>query len=68
MPLIKSQLLISHYTTIVATILLLSKIILSYSRYAKKKLVYIVITAPFSHQPSFYTKCTQANIRSSYNI
>ena len=31
------------------------------SYYAKKGLVYIIITDPFSRQPSFYTKCTKLN-------
>ena len=39
-----------------------------YSYYIKKKLVYIAITAPFSHRPSFYIKCTKLNIYSSCNI
>ena len=40
----------------------------TYSRYAEKGLVYIIIMAPFSRQPSFCAKCTKLNIRSSYNI
>ena len=36
-------------TYIVAVILLLSKIMHTYSYYIEKKLVYITITAPFSH-------------------
>ena len=52
----------------VAVILSLSKVILTYSRCADKKLVYIAIAAPFSRQPSFYFKCTSINMRSSYNI
>ena len=53
---------------IVLTILLLSKVILTYSRCTKKKLVYIIIVSPSSRQPSSYTKCTKANIHSSYNV
>ena len=44
------------------------KIISPYSRYIKKGLVYITITAPFSCQPSSYSKCTKANICSLYNV
>ena len=58
MPPIRSLLLTSYYTTVVATILLLGKIILSYSRYIEKKLVYVAIAAPSSRQPSFYMECT----------
>ena len=43
----------------VAVILSLGKIIPSYSHYNKKKLVYITIIAPFSHQLSFYSECTE---------
>ena len=38
-----------RYTYIMALILSLSKIIPTYSYYIKKGLVYITITAPFSH-------------------
>ena len=40
----------------------------SYSRYIEKKLVYIVIAAPSSRQPSSYTKCTKLNMQLFYNI
>ena len=40
----------------------------SYSRYIKKKLVYIIIAALSSCQSSSYAKCIKLNIRSSYNI
>ena len=55
-------------TRIVSTILSLGKVILTYSRYAEKKLVYITIASPSSRQPSSYAKYTKANIRSSYNV
>ena len=55
-------------TYIVLIILLLGKIISLYSYYAEKKLVYIIIIAPFNHQPSFYIKYTKLNIRLFYNI
>ena len=57
-----------YYACVIVVILSLSKIIPTCSYYADKKLVYITITAPFSHQPFFYFKCTSINIRSSYNI
>ena len=57
-----------HHTYIISVILLLSKIIPIYSRYAKKKLIYIIIITPFSRQPSSYLKYIKLNIRSSCNI
>ena len=67
MPSIKS-LFSNYYNWLVTTILSFSKVILFYSYYTEKKLVYIIIAAPFSRQPSSYIKCTQANIRSSCNV
>ena len=67
MPLIRS-LAFKHYTYIIATILLLSEIMPIYSYCAKKKLVYIVIIALFSYQPSFYIKYTKLNMHLSCNI
>ena len=55
-------------TRVISTILSLSKIILAYSRYSKKKLVYIAIVSPSGRQPSSYTKYIKANMRSSYNV
>ena len=55
-------------TYIVATILLLGKIMPIYSHYTEKKLVYITIITPFSHQPFSYIKCIKLNIRLFYNI
>ena len=52
----------------VAVILLLSKIMPSCSCCEEKKLVYIIIAAPFSRQPFFYIKCTKLNMHLSYNI
>ena len=61
--------LASKYCTyIIAVILLLSKIMPTCSCYAKKKLVYIIIIAPFSRQLSFCSECTQLNIYLSYDI
>ena len=57
-----------HYTYIVAVIFLFSEIILTYSCYAEKKLVYITIITPFSRQLFFYFKYTKSNIYLSYNI
>ena len=56
------------YTYIILVIFLLSEIMPIYSRYTKKKLVYIIIIAPSSHQPFFYFKCTKLNIYLFYNI
>ena len=67
MPFIRS-LVSKHYTYIVAVILSLSKIMPTYSYCVLKGLVYIIIIAPLSRQPSFYTKYTKSNMRSSYNI
>ena len=53
---------------LVLLILSLGKIILLYSYYIEKGLVYIAIIALFSSQPSSYTKCIKSNMRSSYNI
>ena len=55
-------------TYTVAVILLLGEIIPSYSYYKEKKLIYIIIIAPFSRQPSFYIKCTKSNMYSSCNV
>ena len=67
MPLIKS-LVSKYYAYIVSVILLLGEIMPTYSRYIEKKLVYIIIIAPFSHQPSSYIKCIKLNMHSSCNI
>ena len=67
MPPIRS-LALEHCTYIVILIFLLSEIIPIYSRCTKKKLVYIAIIAPFSCQPSSYTKYIKLNMRSLYNI
>ena len=53
---------------IVAVILLLSKIMPTYSRCVLKGLVYITIIAPLGRQPSSGTKCTKLNMRSSYDV
>ena len=56
------------YFKLVAVILLLGKIILTYSCYIEKGLVYIAIIALSSRQPSLYIKCTKLNIHTSCNI
>jgi len=55
-------------TILITLILLVSKVMPSYSYYIKKGLIYITIAAPSGRQPSFYTKYIKANIRLSYNI
>ena len=67
MPLIRS-LASKRYTHVVAIILLLNKIMPTYSRCVLKGLIYIIIIAPLDHQPSFYTKYIKLNIRLSYNV
>ena len=67
MPFIRS-LASKHCTYTVVVILLLGEIMPSYSHYKEKKLVYIIIIAPFSCQPSFYFKYTKLNIYSSCNV
>ena len=67
MPPIRS--LASIYCVLLATsISLNSKIMSSYSHYAKKGLVYITITALFSCQPSSYSKYIKANTHFLYNM
>ena len=53
---------------LIAVILLLNKIIPTYSRYTEKGLVYIAIIALSSYQSSSYIKCIKLNIRFLYNI
>ena len=59
---------LTYYFKLVAVILLLGKIMPTYSYYAEKGLVYIIIIALSSRQPSAYTKCTKLNIYLSYNV
>ena len=49
-------------------ILLTGIVIGPYSRCSKKGLVYIIIVAPSSCQPSSCSKCIKSNIRSRYDI
>ena len=57
-----------RHLKLVSLILLLGEIMPSCSYYMEKRLSYIAILAPFSRQPSFYTKYTRANMRSSCDI
>ena len=70
MPFIRSS--VSKRTTycfkLVAIILLLGKIMPTYSYYMEKGLVYIAIIAPLGRQFSSYTKCIKLNICLSCNI
>jgi hypothetical protein len=59
---------LAHCFKLVAVILLLSKIIPTYSCCTEKGLVYITIVTLFSHQLSSYSKYTKLNIHLSYNI
>ena len=67
MPPIRS-LVSKHCAHVISVILSLGKIMPTYSRYAEKKLVYIIITAPFSYQPFSYLKCTKLNMYLSCNV
>ena len=67
MPFIRS-LTSKRYAYIVLVILLLSKIMPTYSHCTEKKLVYITIAVPSSRQPSSCLKCTKSNMHLSYNI
>ena len=53
---------------LIAVILLLSKIMPTYSYYMEKGLVYIAIIASLGRQPSSYTKYTKLNMYLSCNI
>ena len=59
---------LTHYFKLVAVILLLSKIMPICSYYVLKGLVYIIIIALSSRQPSFYAKCTKLNMHLSCDI
>ena len=59
---------LAHCFKLMAVILLLSKIMPTYSYYAEKGLVYITIIALSSYQPSSYTKYTKLNMRLSCNV
>ena len=67
MPFIRSS-VSKRRAHVVEIIILLGEIMPSYSYYIKKGLVYIAIMALANHQPSFYTKYTKLNIRSSCDV
>ena len=67
MPLIRF-LTFKRRAKLVSTIILLGEIMPFYSYCIKRRLLYIIITALSSHQPSSCTKCTQVNMWVSYNI
>ena len=57
-----------RWAKLISTIILLGKIMPSYSRYVKRRLLYIIIIALSSRQSSSYIKCTKLNICLSCNI
>ena len=59
---------LAYYFKLVAVILLLNKIMPTCSNCIEKGLVYIIIIALSSRQPSFYTEYTKLNIYLSYNV
>ena len=67
MPLIRSLTSI-RCVLLAISISLDSEIISPYSRYTKKGLVCIAITAFSNRQPSFYSKCTKANTHSLCDV
>ena len=67
MPFIRSLASV-RYILLAISISLNSEIISPYSYYAKKGLVYIIIIALFSCQPSSYFKYTKANTCLLYNM
>ena len=67
MPFIRSLISV-YYTLLAVSISLNGEIISPYSYYTKKGLICVAIITLFSCQPSFYFKCTKANICSLYNV
>ena len=67
MSLVRS-LISKNYAYVIAVILLLGKIMPTYSHCMLKGLVYIAIIAPLSRQPSSYTKYTKLNMHLSCNV
>ena len=67
MPLVRSS-ASKRRACVVAVILLLGEIMPTCSYCVLKGLVYIAIVALLGRQPSFYTKCTKLNMRSSCNV
>ena len=67
MPFVRS-LISKHHARVVAIILLLNKIMPTYSRCVLKGLVYIIIIASLSRQPFSCAKYTKLNMRLSCNV
>ena len=67
MPFIRS-LVSKRCTRVIAVILLLGKIMPTYSCYVLKGLAYIIIIASLGRQPFSYTKYTKLNMCLSCNI
>ena len=67
MPSIRS-LVSKRRTYVIAVILLLGKIMPTYSYCVLKGLIYITIIAPLGYQSFSYIKCTKLNMRSSCDI
>ena len=59
---------LARYSKLVAVILLLNKIMFTYSHCMEKGLVYIIIIALSSCQPSLYTEYIKLNMCTLYNI
>jgi hypothetical protein len=59
---------LARRSKLVVVILLLNEIMPSYSCYAEKGLVYIIIAALFSQQPSSCSECIKSNIYLSCNV
>src|SRR6266702_8166064 len=57
-----------YHNHVITKILSLSEIMPFCFYYAKKKLIYIIITLPTGYQPFLYAKCTKINIYSLYDI
>ena len=57
-----------HYALLISSITLNREIMSPYSHYIKKGLVCVTIIKSFSHQPSFYFKCTKSNTYISCNM
>ena len=70
MPLIRSLAFkrLTYHFKLIAVILLLNKIMPTYSHYMEKGLIYIAIIILSSYQPFSYIECIKSNICSSYNI
>jgi hypothetical protein len=59
---------LAYYSKLIVVIFLFSEIMPSYSCYAEKGLVYIIIIALSGQQPSSCSECIKLNMHLSYNI